>query len=48
MGLADQRFAHCLDRLEALEGVTHRTKEQQEQYHATLSLLAETVPELSG
>lgn len=43
-GLAD----HYLDRLEALDSVTHRTREQQEQYHATLSLLAETVPELAG
>lgn len=43
-GLAD----HYLDRLEALDSVTYKTKEQQEQYHATLSLLAETVPELAG
>ena len=43
-GLAD----HYLDRLEALEGATHRTKEQQEEYHATLAMLAETVPELAG
>jgi len=43
-GLAD----HYLDRLEALDSVTRKTQEQQEQYHATLSLLAETVPELAG
>lgn len=43
-GLADR----YLERLEALEGVTHRTGEQQAEYHATLAMLAETVPELAG
>lgn len=43
-GLAD----HYITRLEALEGATHRTKEQQQEYHATLAMLAETMPELAG
>lgn len=36
-----------IDRLEALEGISGRTKEQQDEYHATLVMLSETVPELA-
>lgn len=43
-GLADR----YITRLEKLDGVTGKTREQQEEYHATLALLAETVPELAG
>lgn len=39
---------HYIARLESLESVSNRTKEQQAEYHATLAMLAETVPELAG
>ena len=38
---------HYIDRLEKLEVTTNRTKEQQDEYHATLVMLSETVPALS-
>lgn len=43
-GLADR----YITRLEKLDGVTGKTREQQEEYHATLALLVETVPDLAG
>ncbi len=38
---------HYIDRLEKLEGIAHRTEEQQGEYHATLVMLSETIPELA-
>lgn len=46
--VASEKAAGYIDRLEELEKSGLKTAEQQEEYHAILEELVETVPELSG